>query len=57
MSINPYEEELRKLTFLKAYIRKEIDTTMDMKKKEDLRQKYEDISYRLDIHLKNIKIE
>lgn len=57
ININPYEEELRRLTFVKAMLRRLIDTTRDMKKKEQYRKKHEDISQKLDKHLKLIKIE
>ena len=37
MAINPQEAELRRLTNIKALVRKEIDTTNDIRKKEVLR--------------------
>lgn len=55
--MNQYEENLRRLTFIKAYLRKEIDDTWDMKKKEDLRKKYEKASEELDECLKYMNIE
>ena len=55
--MNPYEENLRRLTFLKAHLRKEIDTTRDMQKKEVLRKRYERISNDLEVQLKNLNIE
>lgn len=56
MSINPYEEELRRLTVVKALVRKEIDSTNDMSKKEVLRKKHEKLSMELEEHLKQIKL-
>lgn len=56
MSINPLEEELRRLTTIKCLVRKEIDTTKDMKKKEMYRKRYERISDDLDRLLNQIKI-
>ena len=50
--MNPYEEELRRLTTVKAMVRKEIDNTRDMQKKEIYRKKYEEINHKLNQHLK-----
>lgn len=55
--LNPYEEELRRLTMVKAMVRREIDTTRDMKKKERYRKKHEQISQQLNEHLKHLRIE
>ena len=57
MSINPQEEELRRLTFVKAMVRKEIDTTKDMKKKETYRKKHEQLDKKLTTLLKDMKID
>ena len=50
MSVNPLEEQLRRLTMVKAIVRKEIDTTNDLRKKEIYRKKYE----RLDSELEDL---
>lgn len=55
--MNQYEENLRRLTFIKAYLRKEIDTTWNMQKKEELRKKHEKVSKELEEQLKRLKIE
>ena len=55
--MNPYEEELRRLTMVKAMVRKEINSTNDIRKKEVYRKKYEKISRELDGHLRYLKIE
>ena len=57
MSDNPQEEELRRLTFVKAMVRKEIDTTKDMKKKEVYRKKHEQIDKKLNILLKDMRLD
>lgn len=54
--MNQEEENLRRLTFVKSYLRKEIDDTWDMKKKEELRKKHEKVSKELEVHLKNMNI-
>ena len=56
MAINPQEAELRRLTNIKALVRKEIDTTNDIRKKEVLRKKHEGISKDLDTLLKDMKL-
>lgn len=56
MSINPQEEQLRRLTVVKAMVRREIDTTKDKKKKEVYRKKEEKMNKELDKLLKNMKI-
>ena len=48
MSVNPFEENLRRLRVIKSITRKEIDTTNDLKKKEVLRKRYERISQELE---------
>lgn len=55
--MNMYERELKRLTFLNGYLRKEIDSTKDMKKKEVLRKRHERVNERLEEHLKQINIE
>lgn len=55
--MNPYESELRRLTVIKALVRKEINTTKNLKKKEVYRKKYEQISSELEEHLKYLNIE
>ena len=55
--MNRYEMELKRLTFLNGYLRKEIDSTKDMKKKEVLRKRHERVNERLEEHLKQINIE
>ena len=57
VSVNPQEEQLRRLTVVKAMVRKEIDTTNDKKKKEVYRKKHEQISKDLNDLLRNMKIE
>ena len=42
MSVNPREEQLRRLTVVKAIVRKEIDTTNDLRKKEVYRKNMND---------------
>ena len=54
---NPREEELRRLTMVKAMVRKEIDTTRDKKKKEVYRKKNEKMDKQLSGLLKQMKIE
>lgn len=56
MSISPQEEELRRLTMVRAMVRREIDTTKDKKKKEVYRKKNEKMGKELDKLLKNMKI-
>ncbi len=56
VSVNPQEEQLRRLTMVKAMVRKEIDTTKDKKKKEVYRKKYEQIDKNLNDLLRNMKI-
>lgn len=55
--MNMYEMELKRLTFLNGYLRKEIDSTNNMKKKEVLRKRHERVNERLEEHLKQINIE
>lgn len=55
--INPKEENLRRLTTIKALVRKEIDSTNDMKKKEIYRKKHEKISQELNEVLKSINLD
>ena len=57
VSVNPQEEELRRLTFVKALVRKEIDTTKDMKKKEVYRKKHEQIDRKLNTLLKDMRLD
>ena len=57
MSVNPQEENLRRLTVIKALTRKNIDTTNDLKKKEAYRKKYEKIDKELNDLLKELKLE
>lgn len=54
---NPREEELRRLTMVKAMVRREIDTTRDKKKKEVYRKKNEQMSKQVDNLLKEMKIK
>lgn len=56
ISINPIEEELRRLTVVQRLVRKEIDTTRDMKKKEVYRKKHEKISRELNCLLNQLKL-
>ena len=57
MSVNPQEEELRRLTMLKAMTRREIKTTKDLSKKEVYRKRHEKISRELDDLLRYMKIQ
>lgn len=57
MSVNPREEQLRRLTVVKAIVRKEIDTTNDLRKKEVYRKKHEQLSKEVNDLLKQMKIE
>lgn len=57
MSVNPREEQLRRLTVVKAIVRKEIDTTNDLRKKEVYRKKHERLSKEVNDLLKQMKIE
>ena len=57
MSVNPQEEQLRRLTVVKAIVRKEIDTTNDLRKKEVYRKKHERLSKEVNDLLKQMKIE
>ena len=56
MSFNPYEAELYRLTRNQARLRVLIDTTRDMKKKEEYRKRHEKTTERLENHLKLLKI-
>ena len=56
MSINPLEEELRRLTTVKSLVRKEIDNTKDMRKKEMYRKRYDKIDKELNDLLIHIRI-
>lgn len=57
MSVSPQEETLRRLTVIKALTRKNIDTTKDLKKKEQYRQKYEKIDVELNSLLRLMRME
>lgn len=56
MTYNPYEAELYRLTRNKERLRVLIDTTRDMKKKEEYRKRYEKTNEQLESHLKWINI-
>ena len=56
LSYNPYEAELYRLTRNKERLRVLIDTTRNMKKKEQYRKRYESTSKQLEEHLKWINI-
>lgn len=57
MSINPQEENLRRLRVIQSLVRKEIDTTKDLRKKEMYRKKHEKISKELEETLKSMKLD
>ena len=57
MSVNPLDEKLRSLTTVKAMVRKEIDTTKSLDKKEVYRKRYEEINKEITDILNIMKLE
>lgn len=56
MSVNLEEAELHRLTVVKALVRREIEGTNDMVKKEVLRKKEEDLNRKLQAQLKSMNL-
>lgn len=56
MTYNPYEAELYRLTRNQARLRVLIDTTRNMKKKEEYRKRHEATAKQLEEHLKWLNI-